>query len=714
VTFTAFAAETPQNAARDEIQGNGTSGLYRLAQSNIVLNSERVRIETRDRLHSQNIVQSRSLARHIDYDIDYSAGTIFFRQPINSRDTNFNPTFIVAEYETLGIADTTLNAGGRVALNLNEGRAVVGLSAVRDENNLGKSDLGGVDFKLKLAGDSELRVEAARSEGEQGLLSPQGEAWLAELEHHSGAFDMLLYARRQDSEFGLSQQNAAESGQQKIGVDTQVRLAEHWSLQGQLYDQENLSSAATRDAVLGKVQYQTDKGGASLGVQSVLDQATTGVLAGKDYRSDQATATVNRYFFNRKLELQAQAETAFGGKNESIDFPNRYLLGAGLAVTDSARLLFGQEFTDGGSLDTSTTRVGAQVVPWKGARLDSTLNQSQISEYGPRTFGQLGLTQAVLLDERWGLDFSADTSHTFSEAAQPAVVINQAHPITSSGTLGSAGLTEDFNAFSAGATYRADLWSWNGRLETRDGETTDRYGLSTSFLRQAEAGVAFSSSARAFHTEQVSGTTGLLASLDFSVAWRPLGVQWSLLDRLEFRYDDVENGSGVTGSGLFGTTSLVTTGNASTRRVINNLAINRVSREWSGADRRGNLFNRYERNQWSFYYGAKYALDTFDGVDYSGYTDLLGLEVRHDITPWLDISLQASSLNAWESGVSPVTNGWVTLGYNYRGFTDRDFDAARYTAQGPYLQLRFKFDQNTFLSDRKEAVRESEVRGSVR
>lgn len=706
LTFIVFAAETPQNFARDEIQGNGTSGLYKLSRPGIVLNSEQIRIETRDRLQSQNILQSRTLMRHIDYDIDYRAGTLFFRQPVNSRDAGFNPTFIVAEYETLGVADEHLNAGGRVAMTMADEKVVVGVSGIRDENNLGATDLYGTDLKVRLATDTELRVEAAASAGEQGLLSPEGDAWLAELEHHSGKVDALLYARRQDSRFGLNQQNGAESGQQKVGVDGQYRLDSNWSLQGQLYNQENLETADERDAVIGKLQYQTDRGGVGVGAQTITDTAGSGLLKGESFRSDQATATANRFFFNRKLELSVQAETALGGDTESIDFPDRYTLGAGYAITDSARLLIGQEFTEGGAFDTSTTRAGLQVVPWKGARLDSTLNQSRMSENGPRTFGQFGLTQSVLLNDQWGLDVSVDSSTTFNESTRVAPVINPAHPVAPGGTLSSGTLTEDYQALSAGATYREALWSWNGRLEARDGETSDRYGMVTHFLRQAQAGVAFASSAELFRTEEASGTQGLLASLDLSWAWRPLGVQWSVLDRLEFRFEDVENGSGVAGSGLFGNTGLVAS-NASTRRIINNFALNRVSREWTGNDRQGNLFRRYERNQWSLYYGAKYALDTFDGEDYSGFTDLLGIEVRHDVRDWLDVGVQASSLNAWSAGThaysvgpmvgfSPVTNGWITLGYNVRGFTDPDFDAARYTAAGPYLQLRFKFDQNSF------------------
>lgn len=710
VVFTVFAAETAQNFARDEIQGDGTSGLYRLRNAGIVLNSETLRIETRDRLRSEKILDSRTLTRHIDYDIDYGNGTLFFRQPLPSRDSAFNPVFIVAEYETLRGADRETNAGGRIGVNLREGRVQAGMTAIHDESKLASSDLAGADLKLRVGQDSELRLEAARSKGEAGALSPEGAAWLAEFEHHSGPFDALLYFRRQDPGFGLNQQNLSEAGQQKLGAEGQWRFAKHWALEGQLYQQENLGNATLRDAAASKLRYEAEQGGFSLGAQAIEDSVESGALDNQDFRSQQATASANRFFFNRKLELSAQAESALGGNRDSSDYPNRYLLGAGYALSDSVRLLAGQELTDGAAFDTSTTRAGLQVSPWKGARLDSTLNQTQMSEYGPRTFGQFGLTQALLLNERWGLDISVDSSQTLRESDKPAPVLNPSYPVAPGGSLTGPGLTEDFIAISTGATYRTPLWSWNGRFEDRNGESSDRYGLVSNFLRQAQAGVAFASSAELFRSRQDAGGEGWLASVDLSWAWRPLGAQWSLLDRLELRYEQSENGS--TATGLFGNNSL--TGTASTRRLINNFALNRVSREWSEADRQGNLFRRHERNQWSLYYGAKYVMDSFDGEDYSGFTDLVGLEVRHDVKHWLDVGLQASTLNSWSQGthaysfgpmvgVSPVTNGWVTLGWNMRGFSDSDFDAARYTAQGPYLQLRFKFDQNTRLRDFEKA-----------
>lgn len=710
VVFTAFGAETPQNFARDEIQGNGTSGLYRLTQAGIVLNSEKIRLETRDRLHSEKIVESKFLTRHIDYDIDYAAGTLFFHQPVPSRDPGFNPIFIVAEYETLGTADKAQNLGGRVGVDLAQGRVQAGVTTIHEENSLGQSDLAGVDARVRVGQDTEVRVEAAQTRGEVATLTPEGLAWLAEVEHHSGRYDALVYARRQEPEFGLKQQNLSEAGTQKVGADGQVRLAKKWSVLGQIYQQESLMTDTQRDAALMKLQYKAANGGASIGLQAINDRANSGALAGQDFRSDQLTLGANRLFFKQKLELTAQAESAVGGNRESLDYPNRLLLGANYALNDKVRLLAGQEFTDGAAFNTSTTRAGFQATPWKGGRLDSTLNQSNMGEYGPRTYSLLGLSQAFVVNAHWGVDLSLDSSQTLKETGRALPVVNPSYPVAPGGSLTGPGLTEDFVAVSSGATYRAPVWSWNGRLEDRNGETANRYGLVSNFLRNAEAGVAFSSSTQVFRTEQDSGSDGWMGALDLAWAWRPLGVQWSILDRLEFRYEDVRSGSGLAGSGLFGNTSLVAT-NASSRRIINNFALNRVSREWRDADRSGNLFRRYERNQWSLYYGAKYVQDRYDGVAYDGYTDLMGLEVRHDLRDWLDIGLQASSLNAWEDhahaysfgpmvGASPVTNGWISLGWNIKGFRDADFDAARYTAQGPYLQLRFKFDQATRLFDK--------------
>jgi hypothetical protein len=38
-------------------------------------------------------------------------------------------------------------------------------------------------------------------------------------------------------------------------------------------------------------------------------------------------------------------------------------------------------------------------------------------------------------------------------------------------------------------------------------------------------------------------------------------------------------------------------------------------------------------------------------------------------------------------------NVWMSLGYNFDGFSDDDFSASEYTAEGVFLKYRLKFDQ---------------------
>jgi uncharacterized repeat protein (TIGR01451 family) len=125
-SYNLFAARTDQAFVKDELPGDGTSGPYRVSRSSIIINSETVTLETRDRFRSELVLESRKLQRHLHYNIDYLAGTIFFKEPIRSRDVNFNPITIVVDYESRdGRGDSTV-AGGRGALHFADDRVEIG------------------------------------------------------------------------------------------------------------------------------------------------------------------------------------------------------------------------------------------------------------------------------------------------------------------------------------------------------------------------------------------------------------------------------------------------------------------------------------------------------------------------------------------------------------------------------------------------------------
>ena len=105
--------------------------------------------------------------------------------------------------------------------------------------------------------------------------------------------------------------------------------------------------------------------------------------------------------------------------------------------------------------------------------------------------------------------------------------------------------------------------------------------------------------------------------------------------------------------------------------------------------------------------GARYAKSTIEGERYSGWSKLLGFDTRRELTPTLDVGGHATWLDAaaagttqrsagFDFGISAARNVWISIGYNFEGFSDDHFDAARYTAQGPYVRFRMKIDQESF------------------
>lgn len=692
---TAFIADTSLNFQRDEIQGSGLSGPYPLSRRDLILNTEKVKIETRDRFRSERIIDTKFLSRHLDYDIDYDAGTLLFREPVLSRDRQFNPIFIVVDYETEGTAVTYTNAGARVVAEPIKGKLQFGATAVRDEDVNGKSNLGAVDVRIRLTERTEVRLEAALTDSKG---AGRNEAYIAEVEHRGDVIDTVVYYRQQDAAFGVGQQNRSETGTTKYGVDGRIGITKGLDVTGSAYREEYMNSQAKRDVATASVEFRNNNTSMRAGVTHADDTTQQG---------NEATSTLlqlgaSQRLLDGKLDVTADSDFSISGSgsdSESVDYPTRYRVGASYAIRPDVRLVARHEITDGEDFNSATTQFGIDAAPWAGARLATTLNQQDMDENGKRSFANLGLTQSLLLGKNWGVDVSVDSNQTFSGGIDADKVLNPAHPVASGGYLNRSRLTDDFIAVSTGATYRTDLWSWNSRVEYRDADSGNQYGIQSSLLRQIENGVSLSLAARAFRYDQDDASRTTSANIEGSVAWRPLGSRWSILDKLEVRMDKVEDGI-VGGYNPFGNSGLTVTGDAKSWRIVNNFALNRVSGAWGEND------SLEQRSEFTLFYGSKYVLSRFDAQDFKGYTHLLGIEARLDLTTWLDLGVSGSIRHSVDAnnfafavgptiGVTPFANAWISVGYNILGFRDRDFEEARYTRDGFYIMMRLKFDQET-------------------
>ncbi|MGB5472420.1 MAG: OmpA family protein [Gammaproteobacteria bacterium] len=651
-----FASETGQNFVKDELRGDGTSGLYRLRHPDLVFASEQVSIETRDRFRPQIVLSTRPLTRNVDYNIDYDAGTLFFKRPVPSKDASLNPVFIVVDYETRAAGAEAWTWGGRGAVQLMDNRVEIGATYINQGQNTGDDTLKGVDATIDFTSSMQLKLEYAAS---QVSNAADRYAYLAELRRTSGTVDGSVYYREQEGGFGLGQQSLIGTGTRLYGMDGRYHLTDRFDFTAQAFRQTDLQTEAERDVVEAGVVYETDSQGASAGLRMARDSHATGATD----TSRQLAVGAHRSFLDSHLNLRIDHDQSLSG-NANPEYPTRTILGADYLLNPSTTLFVEQELTFGDREDTRGTRIGMNTRPWTGATVNTSLEQRS-SEYGPRLFANAGLQQTWQLTDEWSVDTGLDSSTTIRDPGN----------VPFSLTLPPAsGNTEDFTAVSLGATYQAEAWSWTSRIERRTADAEDKWGFYSGAAGEPRQGLGLSARLQLFETQSAAGIEGRQADLRLGLVRRPFGRRWTLLNRTDLAVDSLDGGVSTYDNW----------------KVVNNLLAN----------------YRRKANQVSTFYGAKYTRDTIDGVDYSGYTDSFGIEARRDIGKRWDLGARASTLHSWNSdqyeysfgvsaGFNPATNIWVSAGYNWNGYEDDDFTLAGYTATGPYLRLRFKFDQQT-------------------
>jgi uncharacterized repeat protein (TIGR01451 family) len=656
-SFNAFASDTAQAFVKDEIPGDGTSGLYRLSEGSIVLNSEKVTIETRDRDRSEEIISSVEMTRHVDYDIDYDAGTLFFRSPVYSQDDDFNPIWIVVDYETTTGGDREYTYGGRAAVTAMDGAVEAGATVLHEEASGASGDLAALDAKVVLPSGFELRAEAAHTATTDGDGADASDrAWIVEASRTLGALTGKVYHREVGPDFGLGQQSADEVGTRKTGAEAAYDMpAWHTTVEALAYKKESLTDETEVSDAEAAATYQ--------GTNYLL---SGGFRVAEEIESDGETGEAAQVLMGAswtppgtKITLRAAHEQSVFGIDTSDTYPTKTTVGADYPITEKVAVFADQELAQGDDEDTLTTRAGLKSTPWTGGAVSSTLARD-VQNDATRVYQTLGLSQTWALNGRFSLDAGIDATDTISEdAADP-----------DEETSG-----EDYLAANAGATYQTEGFAWRTRVEVRTSESQDKWGLYSGANGEPREGIGLAIGLKLFSTLDEDGSREKDATVQFGLAYRPLDTRWIVLDRLDLVYEsDEEAGSEALDSW----------------RAVNNLNLN---------------FRPSLRTQASLLYGAKYVRDVFDEDDeYTGFTDLWSIEGRYSINPTWDVGARTLLLHSWSVGqlsygyglsvgYIAAKNLWIGGGYNFEGFTDSDFSAADFTAQGPFVRFRMKFDQ---------------------
>ena len=670
-----FAAETNQGFAKDEIAADGTSGTYQLSNDRILVQSEEVVVETRDRFRPDVILNRQVMVRFLDYTLDYFTGELIFRRPVDVSDIDFNPNVIVVDYETSEDAERNITFGGRVQTQILDDKIQIGSTFVHEDgSNLSggiEQNQVGVDVIAQITDNTQLRAEYAITENVGTTSDGTSDAILAEVIHTSEKFSGEAYFREEEAGFGLGQTGSNTNGVRRYGVKGQYKIKEFEDeetgrrgsqyIEAQAFREENLTTGDARNTGEFLATHQGDRLSVSTGVRASRDE----LVSADNRESITAIGQTSLRIPSLDATVQLSHEQPIGGKDEVSAFPQRTTIGVDKSVGDKAILSVRHEILDGPNSADSNTSIGVTASPWTGTTI--TANSDLLTnDLGRRLGATIGVDQQVRLTDKWSASVGARSRTVLDQTGEFIEV-------TPDAAISPLEVNEDFNSAYIGVAYSTDSTSASARLEGRHSSAGDTWTASAGVARELTEELSLAGSARGLFNE-ASGSSRATSQLDIRLggAWRPRDEDTIVFDRLDVSHRHNELGERET-------------------KIVNNLAVNTQVTD---------------RLQATANYGVKNVRTEIAGQQLESWNHLVGGEARFDVTERIDIGLRGSLLaskgtNTLEYsfgpsiGVSPVKNLWLSAGYNFEGFKDDDFEAAEYSREGVYLQMRLKFDQDT-------------------
>jgi uncharacterized repeat protein (TIGR01451 family) len=311
----AFVTKADQVTYQEEIRAEGTSGFYFLSHYPLVENSEKIRIEVRDRYRSERIVRVDYKLIERDYDINYMDGSILFKESVPAFDENLNPVTIVASYECRDAGENNYIYGFRSAVAVADSLEL-GTTGVLEQEGVESYSLLGFDLAGRVFEGLAIEGEFAHSEK---FLLGSGTAFRVLLrDEGTGAVRWNAYYRAIDENFFNSSFSGGktELGSVKIGGDLDWRLNRGFGASAQAYrhtfqerdERKDYADLVARYAA-GVLEWRAGFAAAAHSDTRDGDQASVLMLTGVSYK-------------NAGTSAEAGWDQILAG-DEVDDYPNR-------------------------------------------------------------------------------------------------------------------------------------------------------------------------------------------------------------------------------------------------------------------------------------------------------------------------------------------------------------------------------------------------------
>ncbi|MFG6414946.1 SdrD B-like domain-containing protein [Roseateles sp. DC23W] len=655
-------------AARDttrqqitELRADGTSGPFTLG-AGMAVNSEKVEIVVRDRHQPALVVRTTPQQRFADYEIDPVTGRLLLRTPMPSVDADLNPVFIRVTYEVEQGGSAFWVAGADALWQASEALAVGG-ALVRDWNPLATMQMGSMNARYQVADRTVLSAEVAKiKRGDTAeVAAHDGGAQRVALTHDGKDFKARVHAARSDVGFD-NRAAQINGGRAEAGAQGTYMLDARTRVSGEALHSADLASAARRVGVLVGVERSLEGGTkVEVGARHVQQHGQAPGAGAQD-----ATTTV-RARASTTLPGLPTATVFVEGEQDVRDASKRLLaVGGDYQLAGRGRLYARHEVISSligpYALDATQRRNTTVVGLDMGAGLGGGEGRV-FSEYrGREAFAGRETEAAVGLRNQW--------------LVTPGLRVNGSlERVQALAGAKGEGKGENQSAAVTGAVeYTADpRWKGSARLELR--ESAGGVGLLSTFglaVKLDEQWTLLVKNVLAGNLARGNAANRWQERLQLGAAYRDSANQLNALGRYEYK----DERGGLT--------------DAHARRA--HIVSLHAERQFGGDM---NLSGRV---------AAKQLTEQVAGVQTRSVAQLASVRFTKDVAERWDVGLNVSVMGdgrlrsrqtsfGGELGYRVKDNMWASVGYNLRGFKDRDLTGDNATERGVYVRLRFKFDE---------------------
>ncbi len=647
--FQLFAAQEDNTHLTEEFRGNGTASNYRLDKQGLVPNSEVIELIIRDRENTGLVISSETLHRLIDYTLDPVTGYLTFHRVVPSLDNDVNPVYIRVSYDIESDGERYLVSGARVQRSLSD-EVTVGGSYTHDAHAETGSDLAGAYLTYKPDTTTEITTSVAQMT--HGHNDEKGNAYRLSARHAwSNQATSELIMGRTDKGFTNSNSGII-ADRQEIKLTHTQKLNKKSRLKIEGTHSESLSQQQQSQTLGATIQTRAGKWQLEGGMRHIEQQTEN-----THDKTDTVRAGVKRGI----TILDHKGRIGLGYEQDIKDSDRNYLTAeAEIAVNKKTSLY-------------SRYETGSDLTGALGLSQEATSDRFILGTKS-KVSQQLELYSEYRSRDLTGLR-SAETASGLRGAYEVEKGLNLTPSLEVVKITEGETLQDSIAASLAVTDVRDDDHRKTLRIETRQGEDTDFYGIEGSYVSRLDD--VWSSLVREELHATTSDTEGDYGSHTFT-----LGLSQRQKD--QGKHNGLYLYQWKEDRGI----------NASSDRSVHVLSTHQHYQATDVLELSARL-------------GGKRQTTHLEGGDYRTNTVLLDGRTRYEINDTVDVFVRGGVLGSdhfneqqYSAGVGVnVTlkkNLRIGVGYNETGFKDKDLDADKQNEEGFFVNLMIKANESWF------------------